>query len=65
MMRKNFREGSKTMTAKLNYEDAAGRVSGTSLAPERVMTSRHRILKALEAALHEFIMLDEGSRSEN
>jgi len=53
------------MTAKLNYEDAAGRVSGTSLAPERVMTSRHRILKALEAALHEFIMLDEGSRSEN
>jgi hypothetical protein len=53
------------MTAKLNYEDPAGRVSGTSLAPERVRTSRHKILKALEAALNELIMLDEGSRSEN
>ena len=53
------------MTAKLNYEDPTGRVSGTSLAPERVKTSRHRILKALEAALNEFLMLDERSRSEN
>ena len=35
---KNFRKGSKTMTAKLNYEDPTGRVCRTSLAPERVKT---------------------------
>ena len=56
------------MMAKLNYEDPTGRVRGTSLAPptERFKnSSRHRIVKALEAALNEFIMLDEGSRSED
>lgn len=50
---------------KLSYEDATGQMRGTSLAPptERVKnSSRRRIVKALEAALNEFVMLDEGSR---
>ena len=51
------------MTAKLNYEDHTGRVRRTSLASERVKnSSRRRIVKALEAALNEFVMRDEGSR---
>ena len=63
---KKFKKGSKTMTAKLNYEDPTGWVCRTSLSPERVKnSSRRRILNALEAALNEFIMLDEASRSKN
>ena len=54
------------MTAKLNYEDPTGWVCRTSLSPERVKnSSRRRILNALEAALNEFIMLDEACRSKN
>jgi hypothetical protein len=52
------------MTAKLDYEDPAGQVNGTSLAPltERVKnSSRRRIIDSLEAALNEFFMLDEGN----
>jgi len=63
--RKRFRKGSKTMTTKLNYEDPTGQVRGTSPAPvaERVNdSSRRRIVRALEAALSELIMHDEGSR---
>ena len=55
------------MTAKLNYEDPRGR-GGPSAEPptERVKnSSRRRILNALEEALNELIMLDEGSRSKD
>jgi|GEM_PF-3291207 len=50
------------MTAKLNYEDATGQVRGTTVAPlaECVKnSSRRRIVKALEVALNEFVILDE------
>jgi hypothetical protein len=62
MTKEKIKKGSKTMMAKLKYEDSTGRVRGTSLAPPTQRfknSSRRRIVKALEAALNEFMMPDE------
>jgi len=56
------------MTAELKYEGPRGQVGGPSRRPlaEHVKkSSRGRIFKALEAALNEFMMLDEESRSKD